>query len=134
MNTEQAICLATVYNFADVSAYAKVAGVDTFCRTLSPSERKRAASVRAKVNRALLAAGIDPNDPAAIRDAYNTMVLDMAADMRPELSEAFDYWGARCLYPSPGWNTPKHGTTMAGNESTFLPCWSPDDIRAHLRP
>ena len=51
----------------------------------------------------------------------------------PELSEACDYWGARCLYPSPGWRAPQHGTTMAGNESTFLPCWSPDDIRAHLR-
>ena len=71
MNTEQATCLAAVYNFADGTAYAKAAGVDTFCRTLSPSERKRAASVRAKVNRALQSAGIDPDDLSAIRDAYN---------------------------------------------------------------
>lgn len=106
MNTFQkdAICIAALWHYADLAAFEKY-------------NVSRQLTVRR-----LRSVGLDLNDAGAIAEAYNELVLDVAAEIAPELSETHDYWGAKCLYPSPGWNAPKSGTTMAGDRSDlFLP-------------
>jgi len=107
MNASQkdALCIAIVYQFADVACFKKY-GID-----------------RARTKRELKQVGLSLNDPDALATKYNELVLDTAADLRPDLKPTYDYWGAKCLHPDPQWHAPKSGTVMAGDSmSVFLPC------------
>lgn len=134
MNTaaQNALCLAAVWHYGDGSIFSKATGIDTFCRAITPAERRRAKAKEQATAKALREAGIDMQDADAVAEAYNALVLDLAADLRPDLSERYDYWGGRCLSDSKAWGAPK-AAHMAGNDArAFLPCTDVDTIKAEL--
>lgn len=63
----------------------------------------------------------DAQDWEAAYKKYEEAVLEYAKDQLPEDWDiTHDYWGAKCLFPNPGWNAPKSGTLFAGDKSGFI--------------
>jgi hypothetical protein len=116
MDLNTAICLVHVECFADVAIWAKV------------------EATKSQAYAALRKGGINPNNPAAVDEAYSDLVIGICKEELPEgWGETYDYWGGRCFSYNPGWNAPRSGTVMAGENHRFACCTCEQAIRDSIR-
>jgi hypothetical protein len=92
---KDALCLWAAYLMADCMIVEKAG--------------KTKSNTRALLRRA----GLDPDDHAAVRDAYSRLVSEVLTEALPAWwRERPDHWGCLCFSRDPDGATPKFGTCM----------------------
>ena len=102
-----ALALLFVYHYADLA----------FPGVKSPASRRRHLATLHRHGILLEVDDVEhPGD--AILTRYATAIEDHVSNTLPDDWEpTHDYWGAKCIAYKPGWNSPKHDTFFAGDDS-----------------